>query len=88
MYKTLQDLESQDSISKYVMLTCILRGEKVASTQGKYCLAAYNTLQFAQKVASTAESCNCKMDGPNNEEIKGQSYKFKTESAKKNKESV
>ena len=62
MYKTLKDLSPDDSISKYIMLTCIMRGEETPSTQGKYCLAAYNTLEFAQKVASTADSCKC-IDG-------------------------
>ena len=56
---TLKDLSPANSISKYIMLTCIMRGEETPSTQGKYCLAAFNTLEFAQKVASTADSCKC-----------------------------
>ena len=61
MYNTLKSLDDPNSISKYIMLTCILRGEKYASTQGKYCKAAKDTLEFAQKVASTASSCLCEM---------------------------
>jgi hypothetical protein len=62
MYETLKSLDDPNSISKYIMLTCILRGENYASTQGKYCKAAKNTLEFAQKVASSADSCLCQID--------------------------
>ena len=61
MYNTLKSLDDPNSISKYIMLTCILRGEQAGSTQGKYCKAAKDTLEFAQKVASTANSCLCEM---------------------------